>query len=153
MAAQVQQRERVILIGSLLPARQLEYDGGLLAPPASALAPPFVDQTPRGDGHQPRARIFGNALRCPLERRGEQCLLDGILAGVELSVPPHERAENLRREIAQQALDRDVWGHISGGASMIWRTSIGGAPTGPMKATTREASSIARASPSTSTIQ
>ena len=106
MAAQIQQGERVILVGRPAPGRRLQC-GALFAPPASALTPPFVDQSPGGDGHQPRAWIFGNAFGCPLERRGEECLLHGVLARVELSVPPHQRAEHLRRQLAQQILDAD----------------------------------------------
>src|SRR5690606_5844974 len=43
----------------------------------------------------------------PLDGRGEEGLLDGVLAGVEgpVPVPADERAEDLRREGAQQVLD------------------------------------------------
>ena len=36
---------------------------------------------------------------------GEQRLLDGVLGGVEVAVPARERAEDLRRQLAQQVLD------------------------------------------------
>ena len=39
---------------------------------------------------------------------GEQRLLDRVLAGVELAVAPDQRAEDLRRELAQQVLDGAV---------------------------------------------
>ena len=39
-------------------------------------------------------------------RGGEQRLLHGVLARVELPVPPDERAEDLRRKLAQQVLIR-----------------------------------------------
>jgi len=126
---------------------------GFLAAAAGALAAPFVDQTTRGDRQQPRSRVGRNTLGGPLQRRGEERLLDGILARVELTVPPRERAEDLRRKFAQQVLDAGLSRQIYGRASPIWRISMGGAPAGPMKATTFEASSIARASLSTSTIQ
>ena len=41
-------------------------------------------------------------------RRGEERLLDRVLAGVELAVAPDERAEDLRRQLAQQVLDRSA---------------------------------------------
>ena len=71
-------------------------------------------------------------------------------ATLELSI---NNEQVLRRQLAQQALDSSVGPHTSGGAAMTWRTSTGGAPAGPMKATTREAIASARASSSTSTIQ
>jgi hypothetical protein len=42
-------------------------------------------------------------------------------------VPTHERAEDLRRQLAQQILDSPgrLCRQNSGGASMTWRTSIG----------------------------
>jgi hypothetical protein len=38
----------------------------------------------------------------------EQRLLDGVLGGVEVAIPANERAKDLRRQIAQQVLDRVV---------------------------------------------
>jgi hypothetical protein len=38
--------------------------------------------------------------------RGEKRLLDGVLGGVEIAVPANERAKDLRRQLAQQVLDR-----------------------------------------------
>jgi hypothetical protein len=40
-----------------------------------------------------------------LQRRGQQRFLHGVLARVELPVPPHERAEHPRRKLPQQVLD------------------------------------------------
>jgi len=40
-----------------------------------------------------------------LQRRGEQRLLHRVLANVELPVPSYQRAENLRRQFAQQVPD------------------------------------------------
>lgn len=39
---------------------------------------------------------------CPAAR--EKCLLYGVLGGVEMAVPPDQRAEDLRRVQAQQVL-------------------------------------------------
>ena len=70
--------------------------------------------------------MLGHALRRPLVRGGQQRLLHRVLAGVEVPVPAHERAEDLRRQLAQQALDAHVVDHISIPAgSMTGRTSIG----------------------------
>ena len=108
VAAQEEEREGVVPLGRLARAAHVERGGGLLAVPAGAFAPPSVDQPPVRHGREPRARALGDAVLAPLLRRGEQRLLHGILARVELPVPPHERAEDLRRELAQQVLDAGV---------------------------------------------
>jgi hypothetical protein len=36
----------------------------------------------------------------------EQRLLDGVLGRVEVAIPANERAKDLRRQLAQQVLDR-----------------------------------------------
>ena len=50
----------------------------------------------------------------PLLGRGEQRLLHGVLARVELPVAPDQRAEDLRRELAQQVLDRGARRPLTG---------------------------------------
>ena len=55
-----------------------------------------VDSQPRGLSGRPCGR--------PLHRRGEQRLLHRVLGGIEVAVPAHQRAEDLRRERAQQVL-------------------------------------------------
>src|SRR5262245_28060652 len=86
---------------------------------------------------QPAARIGGNSLRGPLHRRGDECFLHCIFGVAEIVVTPCNRAQHLRRKVAQQALDRIVVtvGHASmSGAPMTWRTSTGmmsGLPPGP----------------------
>ena len=61
----------------------------------------------------------------PLDARGEQRFLHRVLARVEVPVAADERAEDLRRERAQQILDFDPRRHISSPpASMTGRTSI-----------------------------
>ena len=52
-----------------------------------------------------RARVLGDSLLGPLERRREQRLLHGVLGQVEVAVAANERAEDLRRELAQQVLE------------------------------------------------
>src|ERR1700682_924122 len=129
--------------------RQLERRGRLLTPAPCGLAAQLVGQAARRHRQQPGPRVVRRALLRPLPRRREQGLLNGILGGVELPGPPHESAEDLRRQLAQQVLDVALQGQKSGGASITRRTSIGALTN----ATIRDAISIARSSLSTSTIQ
>ena len=70
--------------------------------------------------------LSGSALLGPLDRGGQQRLLDGVLARVELPVTAHEHAEDLRRQPAQQVHVIGVRSHISAPApSMSGRTSSG----------------------------
>src|SRR5207247_9975773 len=105
MAAQEEEREGIVPVGRLPRASHLEGGGGLLTVVASALAPPSIDQPPVRHGREPRARALGDAVLTPLLGRGQQRLLHSILARVELSVPPHDRPEDLRRELGQPVLD------------------------------------------------
>jgi hypothetical protein len=57
------------------------------------------------DRDQPRARMLGHTLGRPLQRGGQQRLLHGVLACVELAVAAQQDAEDLRRKPAQEALD------------------------------------------------
>ena len=125
MAAHEQQRERVVLL--LAGGRRDPVGGsrrhrvGVLAGAAGLLAARLVGEAPRRDGDQPGARVVGEALGRPLRRGGDQRLLDGVLARVEPAIAPHEHAQDLRRQLAQQGFDA----HISvPEASMIGRTSI-----------------------------
>jgi hypothetical protein len=137
------------MVGHVRLDRQFKSRGIFLSPSPGSLAAPLVDEATGGDCHEPRPWIVRHLLLWPLQRCGEQRFLHGVLAGVELSVAPHERAEDLRRELAQQALYSIFQPQKSGGASITRRTSIGTLTN----ATMREAISIARASLSTSTIQ
>ena len=111
VAAQEQQRQRVVLVGRRL------------APAGTApAAPPRVSSRRRracslrsssvsrrdGDGDQPAARVVGHALARPLHGGGEQRLLHRVLARVEAPVAADEHAEDLRRQLAQQVLDARV---------------------------------------------
>ena len=53
---------------------------------------------------QPRG-LSGTPSLGPLARRRDERLLHRVLGGLEVVVAAHERAEDLRRELAQQALD------------------------------------------------
>jgi hypothetical protein len=119
VAAQEQQHHRVVRavhvgvtddVGPVDPVeggRVGRVDGGLLlAAAAGAVAAPLVDQGSGRDGVQPRAGPVRDSLGRPLRGGGGQGLLDGVLAGVELPVPAGQLAEDLRREVAQQVLER-----------------------------------------------
>ena len=101
----------------------------------------------------------------------EQRLLDGVLGGVEVAVPAHERAEDLRRQLAQQVLDTrtarsalaahlleegvhlgDVDGAVVHHLPHLDRLLRSATPSGPGTAEILPAISIARSSDSTSTI-
>ena len=107
-----------------------------------------VRHAPRGDLDEPAPRVVWHALVGPLHRRREQGLLHRVFRGGEITEATEHRAENLRRELAQQVLAGGVQGvsrHMSaGGALMTSRTSIGmfsGTPPFPGAADTRAASS------------
>ena len=134
MGAQEEQGEGFVLVLSMFVAgrrrdkfvtRHLRR-GGLLTPPACLFAAHLVGQPARSNRYQPALRILGDTLRRPLDGGGEQRFLHRVLSQVEIAVTPDERAENPRRELAQQVLDSASGSrhHISVPASsMIGRTS------------------------------
>src|SRR5215831_7188213 len=99
MAAQEQQRERVVAVGagqagrgvdgevsSWYAAGRVECRGGFAAAPGTVGAP-CVGQRTAGDGQQPGPRPLGYSVLWPLQRRREQRLLHGVFTGVKLPVP------------------------------------------------------------------
>ncbi len=78
---------------------------GVLTALASLLAAQQVGQPARGDGDQPTARVVRDAVLRPLRGGREERLLHRVLGGVEVPVAAHHRAEDLRRQPAQQVLD------------------------------------------------
>ena len=131
----------------------LPFEHRVLARATRTIGADLVDQSVCRDGDQPAARVIRNAVGRPLVGRGQQRLLDGVLARVELSVAPNERAEDLRRPAAQQALDVLCArrGHMScpPPAFMIARTSI----AANRALGHRDAISVARSGVSQSTIR
>jgi hypothetical protein len=71
------------------------------------LAAILVDQPARRRLEQPRTRIVRKAVLGPAQRRRQQRLLDRVFRPAEVAVAPRQRAEDLRRRFAQQALDLD----------------------------------------------
>ena len=120
------------------------------------LAANVIRHAPRGDVNQPPARIVGETFAWPLDRGRQQRLLHGVLRSGEVAEAADDRAENLRRQLAQQVLGPKLAHRSTGGPLMTSRTSIGmliGLPPGPGAADARAAKSYARSGASTSTIQ
>ena len=173
MTAHEQQDERVVLIG-VSPDLQIDRRcnwfelrgrGGFPAA-ARRLAAQVIGHAPRGHLNQPGAWIFRTTFPRPLNGRGDQCFLNGILGAGEVAETADDRTEHLRRKFAQQMLGRRIQiirrrrisrhNKSSGGPLITCRTSIGifiGAPPGPGAADARAAIRYACSGLSTSTIQ
>jgi len=85
VAAQQQQGQRVVVARRRRSGFFGRGDRGFAAP-AGAVAAPVVDQPAAGDRQQPAAGLLGDAGAGPLQERGGERLLYGVLAGVELPV-------------------------------------------------------------------
>ena len=156
MAAHEQQHKRIVVVqvvdliggGHHLFVRRRFHHHHVLAPAAGQLGAEEIGHAPGGHLDQPTARIVGDTVTRPLLRRREQRLLDRILGGGEVAEAADHRAENLRRQLAQQVLPRVVERRLrhasTGGALMTWRTSMGmfsGTPPLPGAAEARPATS------------
>ena len=75
----------------------------LLTAQPGGLAAAGVDQPPRRDRGQPRARVARRVLG-PRPQRLQQRLLQRVLGGVEVLAPPDQPGEHPRDESAQRAL-------------------------------------------------
>ena len=156
MTAQEQQDERVVLVGA---------GTGFPAAGGTRAAASADSRSRRDCSLRSRSIILCDATRIrhasrdlrgsaagPLRGGDQQRLLDGVLGDVEMSVTAHQRAEYLRRELAQQALDGTGVGHADdtsvGGSPGIGRTSI----ASPVACAMRPAISIARSWLATSTM-
>ena len=112
----------------------------LLAALAGGLAAAGVDEPPRRDRGQPRARVARRVLG-PHPQRLQQRLLQRVLGGVEVLAPPDQAREHPRDEGAQRALVQPSVGpsitpgqSSAGAPDMTSRTSIhsySGSPPGP----------------------
>ncbi len=115
MAAHEQQDQRVVgvarsLGGVSLLLRQLPPRNGVLTAPPSLLTAQQVGQPASCDRDQPVLRVVRQTLIRPLRRRREHGLLYGVFGSVEVTVAAYHRAKNLRRQLAQQALNGSL-GH------------------------------------------
>ena len=122
VTAQQQQRDRVVddggpiaLVGAggddLVGRRPQLVEALALGP--GPLGPHLIDQPTGGHGGQPGVRAVGNALRRPLLVRRQQGLLQRVLGGVEVAVPPHQGREDLWRVGPPQVLGELVRAHRS----------------------------------------
>src|SRR4249919_227319 len=104
MAAHEEQDQGVVLIGDLQRRRLLRRSQALALPPG-LLASPLVDHPPRGGLDEPAARLRRNTVLRPVQSSCHERFLDSVLGSLEVAVPANERAEDLRRQLAQQVLD------------------------------------------------
>src|SRR2546430_5106551 len=169
MAAHEQRDQRVVGVrggpvgGGCQPlVGQYPPGDGVLPALAGLLAAQQVGQPARGDRDQPGARVVRYAVLRPLQGSREERLLRRVLGGGEVPVAAYHRAENPRRQLAQQALDIGT-GHGGGYASSsskpstIGRTStyqswLSVASAGCGVSASRAAISVARSKLSHSTI-
>jgi len=79
MAAQQQQRERVVL-GRGLEICWFERDCGLLPPSARRLVAPGLDAPPRRGPDQPGFGVARQTVGRPLNGSGQECFLYSVLA-------------------------------------------------------------------------
>ena len=92
----------------------------------SLLGAVLVGHPARRHAHQPAKRILRHAVARPLLGCGDECFLGGVFGVGEVAVPPHDRTEDPRRQLAQQALGGRGVGHSTPGSGglMICRTSM-----------------------------
>jgi hypothetical protein len=102
VAAHQQQDEGIVVI-----CYRSDVRGGLpleLAAGAGLLAAQQVGQLAAGHPDEPGPRVVRDAFGGPLRGGGDQRLLGGVLGGVEVAVAANHRAEDLRRQLAEQVL-------------------------------------------------
>ena len=120
MAAEEQQRQGVVARRCRVRRRRREAERlGLLPAPAGVVAAQAVGEAASGDRQQPGFGAGRAPLDRPLDRCRDECLLDRVLALVEVPVPPHEGAEDLRGEAPGVLHVLGRRGHISRLASFI----------------------------------
>ena len=167
MTAHEQQDQRVVGIrrrpvrgGCDAISGQGPLCNGVLSALTSLLAAQQIGQSARADGDQPAKRVVGKAVLRPARRRREKRLLGCVLGSVEMPITTHQRAEDPRRELAQQVLEFGIgkwWAQMSSSwrDSAMGRTSITAALAyaGPGHFESSAAISVARSKLSHSTIQ
>ena len=135
VTAHEQQDERVVPLGrsGIAEPRPGIGDGRpgseFFAVASCCVAADVVRHAPGGHVNQPAARVVRHAFLRPLHAGGDERLLYRVFGGGEVLEAADRRAENLRRELAQQILGSRVQSgsrHIStGGGFITSRTSIG----------------------------
>ena len=169
MTAHEEQHERVVPLSSWPGCLRSGANGSIgrrfvpgnvFTLPPRCFAAEVIGHAAGRDVNEPAARIVGDPFLRPLHARRDQRLLHRIFGGGEIPEAADDGAENLRRELAQQALGVRIQPRgrhgSTGGALITSRTSIGmlsGFPPGPAPPTHPRRSRNARAALSTSTIQ
>ncbi|RAO53578.1 hypothetical protein ONO86_01495 [Micromonospora noduli] len=120
VAAQEQQDERVVGVrrrtvgGGGAPLLRQHPPGHRVLPPhPGLLATQQVGQPTGRHGDQPATRIVRYAVARPTVRGGDQRLLHRVLGRVEVPVATDQRAEDLRRQLAQQILGGSLRHRVS----------------------------------------
>ena len=70
------------------------------------------------DADEPAEWVLGKAVRRPGGGRGHERLLHRVLGIGKVAVAADDRAEGLRRQLAQQALDAAAVRHTSGSGAL-----------------------------------
>lgn len=109
MAAHEQQNECVVLFTGMLRINWWRYWIELhgrcgFAAATSRFTSYLIRQATDGDLNEPAARIFGQAFARPLQRGGDQRLLDSVLGGRKIMKAPNDRTEHPGRKLVQQML-------------------------------------------------
>ena len=149
MTAHEEQQERVVFIDANVGrgwwnesplSPELTRDSVFSVAPRD-LAARLVGETPDGHAIEPASWIVRYAVHWPLRGGGDQCFLHGVFGCREVAMSTDDRAEDLRRQLAQQAYDGRIRGsgwwarHASMvGARITCRTSTPryiGFPPGP----------------------
>ena len=107
MAAQVQDRQRVVVVRGL-GGRRVGLEREALAIHPGMLASVVIDQAAARRPDQPAARIRRQAFSRPMVHSRDQRFLDGILGRVEVARSSGQDGEDLRRQVAQQVLGENV---------------------------------------------
>ena len=125
----VSSRSVVPVRGTATRDRRAKAGPPALRGPPGCLAAQVIRHAAGGHVNQPAARVVGHAFRRPLHAGGDERFLHRIFGGGEILEAADRRAENLRRELAQQILGGRVQSGIrhtsTGGALITSRTSIG----------------------------
>src|SRR5262249_27392556 len=108
---------------------QRPLGNGVLSALTSLLAAQQIGQLAGGDRDQPPKRFVRTPLGRPGRGRGDERLLGCVLGHVEMTVTSNQRAEDPRRELAQQVLElglRQCWVQMSSSLrdSAMGRTSM-----------------------------
>ncbi len=128
VTAHKQQRQRVVLIAGTRCVYRLRGGDSLLPTAARRVAAPHFDPPAACGRDEPAFGVVGGAVVRPLYCRRDQGLLHRVLADIESLVPPSERGQDRRNELAQQ-----IFGPSVGILCVTRRACCGRRPAGPAR--------------------